>query len=89
MNLRAFDSVATCIGALLLLFVAAFWVFVLLAGCTPQSANSLPAYCTNEPLYTAALLACVDKSETLSESKSCRESVDRTCGITQTITRQR
>jgi hypothetical protein len=41
-------------------------VAALLCGCAASLEGS----------YTAALLRCVDKSETLAESKACRASVD-------------
>jgi hypothetical protein len=44
-----------------------------LAGCHPAQ--------TAEVTYTAALLRCVDKSETLAESKACRSLVDAQFGV--------
>ena len=37
-----------------------------------------------EATYTADLLRCVDKAETLAESRACRRHVDGNYGITQT-----
>ncbi len=34
-----------------------------------------------EAAYTAALVRCVDKAETLAESRACRASVDSSWGI--------
>ena len=39
-----------------------------------------------ESAYTAELVQCVDKSETLAESKACRALVDARWGVTQTVT---
>lgn len=50
--------------------------------CTP--APKVPAYCTDEALFTAALIRCVDKSSTLQESRKCRADVHARCGITLT-----
>jgi hypothetical protein len=36
---------------------------------------------TAESAYTAALLRCVDKAETISDSKACRAQVDKQFGI--------
>ena len=57
-----------------------------LCDCKAPEPGTLPAYCTDDKLYTAALLRCVDKSDTLAQSKQCREAVDYSCGIVQTIT---
>lgn len=73
--------------AVLLFFAAlAFVGMRCLAGCKEPPPGTLPAYCTNESLYTAKLLRCVDDADTLAQSKQCRESVDYSCGIVQTIT---
>lgn len=59
-------------------------------GCTPAAdPNALPKFCTSEELYTAELLRCVDRAETLAQSQMCRQSVDYRCGIRQTTTRTR
>lgn len=39
---------------------------------------------TAEAAYTGALLRCVDKAETLAESRECRRHVDGDYGITVT-----
>ncbi len=54
--------------ALLVIFIS-----ILLQSCTPAQ--------TAESDYTARLLRCVDKAETLSESKACRASVDKDLGV--------
>lgn len=75
-------------GLAILLFFAAM-IFVglrCMAGCKAPEPGSLPAYCTNEALYTAKLVRCVDDAETLAASKQCRANVDYSCGIVQTIT---
>lgn len=71
--------------------VAVAGMVALLNGCTPRTEQpaSLPDYCTVEAKYTKALLSCVEKADTLAESKQCRESVDYSCGIVQNITRSR
>lgn len=51
-------------------------------GCAP--APTVPAYCTDEKLFTAALLRCVDKSADLPASRKCRADVHARCGITLT-----
>ena len=53
----------------------ALWIAVRLTGC---------ASATEEARYTTALLRCVDKSETLAESRACRERVDGDFGVTLT-----
>ncbi len=60
---------------------------VIVAHCTSCSAPGphVPAYCTDERLYTAALLRCVDKAATVAESRACRADVNKTCGITETV----
>ncbi len=53
-------------------------LFVLLgalAACSPAA--------TAEADYTARLMRCVDKAETLAESKSCRAGVDTKLGVNQ------
>jgi hypothetical protein len=45
----------------------------ILAGCSPAA--------TQESTYTAALLRCVDKAQTLAESKACRSLVDAQFGV--------
>ena len=67
------------------LFLAAC-VFVILHlwGCMPRSSSA--SQMQAEAVYTGALLACVDRSATLSESKACRARVDREWGISQTAT---
>ena len=70
------------------IFVAAlgFLAVRLLAGCAPHAEGpTLPAYCTNEAAYTAKLLRCVDDASTLAESQMCRQRVDYTCGIRETV----
>jgi hypothetical protein len=85
MNLRALDTALSSVIALLAVTVIGLFFFEHCTGCTPAAPGpKLPSYCSSEPLYTAALLACVDKAETLSESKMCRETVDKTCGFTTT-----
>lgn len=51
-------------------------------GCIPQP--TIPAYCTNEVAFTAALVRCVDQSETRDASRECRAAVHERCGITMT-----
>jgi hypothetical protein len=46
-----------------------------LVACSPAA--------TTEATYTTALLRCVDKSETLAESKACRALVDSQFGVTK------
>jgi hypothetical protein len=58
----------------------------ILAGCKAPEPGTLPRYCTEEALYTAKLLRCVDDAKTLAESQQCRANVDYSCGIIQTIT---
>lgn len=48
--------------------------------CTPAS-KPAPAAIGAEAVYTAALLDCVDKSNTLAESRLCRATVDARWGI--------
>lgn len=70
-----------------IIFVAAlgFLAVRLLAGCASRAEGpTLPRFCTEEALYTAALLRCVDNAHTLAESQMCRQNVDYACGIRQT-----
>ena len=55
------------------------YFLALFIACAP-AANS-------EAAYTAALLRCVDKSDTLAESKACRQLVDAQYGIAVTVTK--
>lgn len=66
-------SVGWVVGTL----IAAAAITRVLVGCTPAVSA--------EARYTAALLRCVDKSETLAESKACRKQVDAAYGITETV----
>jgi hypothetical protein len=79
-------DIRRAIGPALFLVALAFLVVRFFLGCKAPEPGSLPAYCTDDKLYTAALLRCVDKSETLAQSQQCRASVDYSCGIIQTIT---
>ena len=45
------------------------------AACTPRT----PAQA--EAAYTAELLRCVDRAETLAQSRACRAEVDRRWGV--------
>lgn len=78
-------TVRNIIAPVLFLCALGYIIFRSL-GCRAPEPGSLPAYCTDDKLYTAALLRCVDKSDTLAQSKQCREAVDYSCGIIQTIT---
>jgi hypothetical protein len=80
-----FDSrpVRDVIGVVFFLLFLALLVLGV-ARCKPAQDSTLPAYCVEESLYTAALLRCVDKASTLAESQMCREQVDYSCGIRQT-----
>lgn len=84
-NARNLEEAITGIAVVIFIGAVAF-ILVQLNGCAAREQGSLPAYCYNEELYTAALLRCVDKAETLAESKQCREAVDNSCGIVQTVT---
>jgi len=67
------------------LFLCALgYIVYLLASCKPAEGPTLPKYCTEEALYTARLLRCVDAASTLAESQACRQQVDYECGIRQT-----
>jgi hypothetical protein len=79
------NAIRKAIPVVLFLCALGYVVFRSL-GCKPPEPGTLPAYCTDDKLYTAALLRCVDKSETLAQSQQCRASVDYSCGIIQTIT---
>jgi hypothetical protein len=46
-----------------------------LLACSPAAAV------TAEAVYTAELLRCVDKADTLVESKACRHTVDAKFGV--------
>jgi hypothetical protein len=70
----------------MLIVAAIFGVLVQCTGCTP--APALPAYCTNEVAFTAALARCVDKSPTRAESRACRADVHARCGITMTVSKR-
>ena len=50
-----------------------FAPILLLLACSPAA--------TTEATYTAELLRCVDKSETITESRSCRAAVDVKFGV--------
>ncbi len=53
--------------------IATIALIRIVTACTPaQSAESL---------YSGALLRCVDKSETLAESKACRAQVNAQFGV--------
>jgi hypothetical protein len=55
-----------------------------LCDCKPAAEPSaLPRFCTSEELYTAELVRCVDRAETLAQSQQCRSAVDYRCGIVQ------
>jgi hypothetical protein len=62
---------------------------MLLTGCHDGAGPRVPGFCADEKLYTAALLRCVDKATTIVESKACRAEVDKTCGISETVTVRR
>lgn len=64
----------------------AFAVLIQCNGCGP--ASNLPAYCTDEVAFTAALVRCVDKSPTREESRKCRADVHARCGITMTVSQR-
>lgn len=81
------DRGITGISMMVFVCLIAFLLIRIAAGCAPREYAPLPPYCYEEPLYTAALVRCVDKSETLEESKSCRANVDKVCGITETVKR--
>lgn len=75
-------------GVAVLVFVGAvaYVAMRILAGCTPaRDPDALPKFCTDETLYTAELVRCVDRAETLAQSQACRQSVDYACGIRQTV----
>lgn len=68
----------------LAILAAILVVSLALAGCGSKG-PTIPAYCTNEPAFTAALLRCVDKSESREQSRTCRKAVHETCGIVETV----
>ncbi len=43
--------------------------------------------CSPAETYTGALIRCVDQSDTLAESKACRQLVDSQYGVTVTVTK--
>lgn len=77
-------------GVAVLVFIAAvgFIGVHCLMACKPAETGNLPRYCVDEALYTAALMRCVDKAQTLAESQMCRQQVDYSCGIRQTTRAQ-
>lgn len=68
----------------LAIFAVLIIVGVALSGCASKG-PTVPAYCTNEPAFTAALLRCVDKSDTREQSRACRKAVHEACGIVETV----
>jgi hypothetical protein len=75
------------IPVVLFLCALAYWVFRCM-GCKPAAdPSALPRFCTSEELYTAELVRCVDRAETLAQSQQCRSAVDYRCGIVQTVKR--
>lgn len=82
MNMRCMLDSVHPVG--FLVFITALAAFVLMAtDCKPATGPKLPGYCYEEALFVAAHLRCVDKAESLTESRSCRAEVDRSCGIAQ------
>ncbi len=71
MNSRKSIAIRQTIALGGLLLVALF----LVAKCTGCVAGAA------EAAYTAALVRCVDKAETLSESRACRSAVDAKWGL--------
>jgi DNA-binding transcriptional regulator PaaX len=65
--------------------LSAFGLLSTLLACSP-SAQYQAAQVAAESAYTAELVQCVDKSETLAESKACRALVDARWGVTETVT---
>ena len=66
-------------------FGAVLFIAIQILGCTPaKQPGDLPKYCYSEELYTAELVRCVDRAETLAQSQMCRQAVDHSCGIRQT-----
>lgn len=63
---------AACLAAAVVLVCTSLYAFGQCTGCAAGAA---------EASYTAALLRCVDKSETLAESKACRSGVDAQFGL--------
>lgn len=59
-------------------------VLVALVACA--GANRPPAMCTEEALFTAALLKCIESSGTREESRKCRKTAHDICGFTDPIT---
>lgn len=80
-------------GVAVLVFLAAvgFIAARILIGCKPRPADgpTLPGYCYDDKLFTAAHLRCVDRAATLEESRACRRAVDESCGITETEAKKR
>lgn len=57
---------------------------IALACCMP--ANRPPAMCTEEAVFTAALVKCVEQSGTREESRRCRKTAHEICGFQDPIT---
>lgn len=57
-----------------------------LTGCSPGP--TVPAYCTNEALFTAALVRCVDASSTREQARECNRQVHERCGISLTVSQR-
>jgi hypothetical protein len=62
----------------LALFAAAF-ILLHMYGCRSREAIEV----AHETAYTAELLRCVDKAETLTESRACRRATDERWGIVE------
>lgn len=56
---------------------------LVLVGCYPPAEPTVPAYCTNEAALTAALVRCVDRSETRAAYNACRAETLGVCGIAE------
>lgn len=61
------------------------YLLVLLVACGGSREPTVPAYCTDEHAFTAALLRCVDKSTSREQSRACRKAVHEACGIVETV----
>lgn len=69
-------------------FSATGLLVMLAVACLPQSKEpQLPSYCYDENLLKAKYATCVKNAETRSESDSCADHVDATCGFTVTRTK--
>lgn len=63
----------------------ALTLYAALVACGAPSPKAPPAYCTDQTLFTAALLRCVDKSPTREQSRACRRDVHASCGFVETL----